>query len=233
MLICGDLHGKYLKLSLIIQETDEDNIIQVGDFGLGFKPLKEDMDDLEALDKLLKDNGGKRMFIVRGNHDNPTYWQPGSPFDNVFNNITLVTDYSVINIEGVDILFIGGGISIDRVVRIKGSNYWEDEGVDYDEQKLLEVDRNIDCIDVIVSHVCPDFAFPSTLSDLVHNYSRIDDNLILELELERQLLTRLYEILKKRNSLKDWFYGHYHHGFEEKIGDTTFTCVGCEEFVKF
>lgn len=110
MIFLGDIHGNYNTiLDLLLNYNIEDSvIIQVGDFGLGFKSELNDVVELSFLDERLKQYNTV-LYAIRGNHDNPYFWTD-KKYENYFSNINLVKDYSVINIEDLNILMIGGGI---------------------------------------------------------------------------------------------------------------------------
>ena len=71
----GDTHGyhgiDYLCRMARLSGAD---IYHVGDFGVGFISQEQTLKNLEDLDKKLKARDNK-LFINRGNHDNPIYWK--------------------------------------------------------------------------------------------------------------------------------------------------------------
>jgi len=135
----GDVHGQFDYLNWKIKDNPDvfnnSSIIQVGDFGIGFK-YNESSEKISL--KKLNDTCVKHnihIYAIRGNHDNPSYFNQNH--DPVYSNIHLVPDYSVLTIDGKNILCIGGAISIDRVYRIEGIDYWKDENFIFDEKRLI------------------------------------------------------------------------------------------------
>jgi predicted phosphodiesterase len=219
-------------------------IIHVGDFGAGFTTTKNDTENLRGLNNWL----GKRnliMYVIRGNHDNPIYFNG----DHIYSNLKLMPDYSVIEVEGKKILMVGGAISIDRIPRKRANNdsilantepryYWSTETFVFDEEKINEI-RDID---IVVTHTCPDFAYPKNndgnFPPIVTQFADEDPSLIKDLLEERGSLTKFWKMLIKNNKITHYYYGHFHYGTEENIHDlsntipttTKFTCLGINEF---
>lgn len=159
LMFLGDIHGNF---GLIGQYIDlygikDAHIIQVGDFGVGFATLEKEKRMLEMFHhKLVKNN--VFVWAIRGNHDFKPYFD-NDPFQ--LTNIRLVKDYTVLNLEGKNILCIGGAVSVDRMWRrtnkqLQGihEEYTEANGIDswwpnelfvLDEQKLGEM-RDINII---------------------------------------------------------------------------------------
>lgn len=222
MLALGDIHGNFR----LINQYDlrKQNIIQVGDFGVGFRDSEEKT--LDHWNESWKARG-IMVYAIRGNHDDPTYWD--GRYDGRWSNIMLVPDYSTIQIEHRNVLFIGGATSVDRTDRRKGIDWWEGEGFDYDEEKLLEVLRISKPIDIVVSHISPRFCYPHGVSGLVPHYFARDKTLQLEIQLERELMERAFNIICSFNKPKKWLYGHYHSNQSEVIEGVEFRLLGIGE----
>jgi predicted phosphodiesterase len=219
----ADLHGNFNLLHHYIDYfgVKDAHIIQLGDFGVGFQPVRKEKRMLEMYHKKLVDNN-VIVWAIRGNHDFKGHFDK-DPFK--LTNIRLVADYTVLNLEGQNILCIGGAISVDRMLRktklqregkalnVPGYQWWTDEGVVYNEKKVNEF-RNID---VVVTHTCPDYCPPDNrthgnLGWFVENTIKNtgDVELRVELEKERREMTRIFETLKTNNNIKFHYYGHYH-----------------------
>lgn len=204
----GDIHGKFNIIYNFINKFDIENtnIIQLGDFGIGFDILKEKRWLSLYHDQLLNKN--VHIWAVRGNHDFKQYFE-NDPFE--FTNIHLVPDYSVINLCNKNILFLGGAVSIDRKTRKINNNYWEDEIFIFDENKLKEF-RNID---IVISHTSPNYCIPNNaygfgtlIEYMIEKYN--DNTLKDELINERNQFDKAFEILKENNNIKYHYYGHFH-----------------------
>jgi UDP-2,3-diacylglucosamine pyrophosphatase LpxH len=226
MIIIGDVHGEFEKLKQIIDNQGilNRNFIQVGDFGLGFDSYEADVAALFDLNNYFEKRGSK-LFIIRGNHDNPAFWKQGDLIS--LHSLKLVKDYTVLNIEGKNILFIGGGISVNRILLKDGVNYWNDEYVVTDENKLTFSDD----IDITVTHVAPVKFWPKEHTFMTTQFLLKEQasgkTLSADLWEERTFMDKVL----LRLCPKHWFYGHYHSNRIEAIkcelgGNTTAVCVG-------
>jgi len=205
----GDLHGNFDHVRWWLKQGHHKNttLIQVGDFGVGFKPTTEDK-TLQELNKEL----GKResiLLVIRGNHDNPSYFDGNHDYE----FIKFLPDYTTLEIDGLNHLFIGGAISIDRTLRQSGIDHWVDEGFISDIEKI----KPLKDIDVVVTHTAPNFVAPLSFNGIVLHYSQKDATLLSELEIERNLITDIFNELKKENKPKYHFYGHFHNSNRELI----------------
>ena len=212
----GDVHGNFAFIRWWLKQGHHKNltIIQVGDFGIGFKPNPEDY-ELQILNKEL----GEResiLLVIRGNHDNPSYFDGNHDYE----FIKFLPDYTEMEIDGLNHLFIGGAISIDRTLRTNGVDYWENEGFVGDLGKV----RSLKNIDVVVTHTAPNFVEPFGFDGIVYHYAEKDSKLLDDLRTERNLISEIFDELKKNNVLKYHFYGHYHY--------TTYNNVdGCKHYM--
>lgn len=229
-LFLGDIHGEFVVISRLIKKYDltDCNIIQVGDFGVGFLRFEKEFRQLKSLnDTLIRRN--IHLYAIRGNHDYPEYFK-NDPFK--LSNIHLLDDYTVLTLGGKKILFVGGAISVDRNDRktkyqksgdfeIRGHEYWwPDEEFVLDEEKL----KSFTDIDIVVTHTAPGFCEPNIefgLGDYVHTMIKDYDDkpLYFELIKEREDMDKMFEILKQNNNITHHFYGHYHRtALTEKDG---------------
>jgi DNA repair exonuclease SbcCD nuclease subunit len=218
MFILGDIHGNFTNLiNLIDKIGDTSPIIQVGDFG-----MTNNHGNMKNILNLLNNKLGQvgnKMYVIRGNHDNPNYWNG----DWLLDNIELLPDYSVREIEGKNILFVGGALSIDRASRIMdgGHYYWVDEEFFLDKKKL----KSFKGLDVVITHTAPQFAPPQTINDLVRSFAQYDPSLLTELAIERGQMSEMYKLLVKNNYITHWFYGHFHTNSSYTYENTEFVCV--------
>lgn len=221
----GDIHENF---GLIGQYIDmynikDANIIQVGDFGVGFRTIDKDKRMLNLFHtKLVKNN--VIVWVIRGNHDFKPHFD-NDPFG--FTNIRLVKDYTVLNLGGKNILCIGGAISVDRKLRqtkkqLIGEfentdipsgkeSWWSNEVFVYDEPKV----RDLRDIDIIVTHTAPHYCTP----DNTFGYGPFVDGIVkdtgdlelkTELHIERKMLTDIFQIIKMNNDITNHYYGHFH-----------------------
>lgn len=219
----GDIHGNFNIIHQYINMYDINDayIIQVGDFGVGFKTLDKERKMFEMFHtNLVKRN--VIVYAIRGNHDYKPYFD-NDPFG--FTNIKLLPDYTVLNLEGNNILCVGGAVSVDRMWRYTKKQkfgIYEDTkiGVESwwpDEVFNLEVDslKNLRNINIIVTHTCPDYCPPDNtfgFGPFVEGIIREtgDNKLKGDLMYERKQMSDLFEILKLNNKIDYHFYGHFH-----------------------
>ena len=212
----GDIHGNLNVIESLNDRMEGFNIIQVGDFGIGF--FKKQWEIIRHLDNQLGYKNNK-LYIIRGNHDNPFVWQD-SP---IFENITFVKDFDFLEIVGVKHLFIGGATSIDRKHRMIGSTYWVEESVPFID--LVEFVGLTP--DVIVTHTAPRSAPPYGFNHLVEHYASNDTELKKDLTLERNELDKVFNYFK--DTPCEWFYGHFHMPLVENVEQIKFRCLNINE----
>ncbi len=228
--LLGDIHGNWHVIQDHLSKIVVDNVayIQVGDFGIGFYSNDEDLRRLKILnEKLIEHNSF--LYVIRGNHDRKDWFMIDKMIDekNQLSNIFFVPDYTVLNIDNENILFIPGAISIDRVYRKKNNmGWWADEVVVFDFDKASEYLN----IDRIISHTAPDFCQPTSFNDLVNNYALYDKCLLNDLSNERANMSKLVSILMKNNKIKSLHYGHFHQSYYFRHNDCDFIGLGVNEF---
>lgn len=217
MYILGDIHGDFNFLLSFIENISisPSSIIQVGDFGIGFEPIAYEKSKLDKVNDAL--NSKKiHLYVLRGNHDDPYYFKDYTGFH--FSNITFVPDYSVLSIEGNNILFIGGAVSIDRAARLRTNDrYWRNEiirEIDLDK----DMAKDMLSANVVISHSAPSSFYPYTSGKLTKDIMEEDPYLFQEITKEREYLQKIFDKMKNFN-LEAWFYGHFHQHKMEFIDD--------------
>ena len=117
VVISGDIHGDFNELvyKLCIQYQMTDTLLVVaGDCGFGFEKKAYYEQILRRNAKRLNEANNWIVF-VRGNHDNPAYFD-GTTFKH--KRMRCVPDYTVLQVCNHNILCVGGAISIDRKIRM-------------------------------------------------------------------------------------------------------------------
>lgn len=218
----GDIHGKYPELGFAIKERykiRDSIILGCGDIGLGFHKFGYYIDEFTKLNKILQSTNNV-LFLVRGNHDDPDYFN-GELSEKIdqFSNLKLVPDYYTLETSKGNILFVGGGTSIDRTYREVGKTYWFGEQVIWDEDKINSLDKKID---IVATHSAPAFAYPQTKYGLIE-WLLHDPGLDEECDIERGNLTKVYnKLIENGHQLKYWCYGHFHMSHRCNHDDTKF-----------
>ena len=236
ILILGDIHGEFelLRKSIDKKQISDVIIIQVGDFGIGFYDKHKDQHKLHTLNNFFIEKNIE-MYVIRGNHDDPSYFNG----DHNYSNLKLLKDYTELNINGFNFLFIGGAVSIDRQYRLaeqiqygKRPSFWFDEKFNLDIDKV----ENIENIDVVITHTAPNICHPNNdngYPPIVLNYTYVDNTLLEDLEEERNNMDMLLDRLKIKNNIKKWYYGHFHTRKTEIIDNIEFNLVDVFEFREF
>jgi predicted phosphodiesterase len=237
ILFLGDIHGNFNYIAGEIKRKKITNctIIQVGDFGIGFTTPENDLKILEAFNLFLKDHG-VIMYAIRGNHDNPKFFQG----DYIFDNLKLITDYTVLEIEDHKILCVGGAVSIDRVPRLnemqkaarygsKKEQFWFDEKFVFEEDKVKDLKE----VDIVVTHTAPEWCVPDNRNGFgafVEGFAYYDNKLLEDLAFERAEVTKMFKLLNQNNNIKYHFYGHFHRHDITINGYTTHMLLDINEF---
>lgn len=186
-LAVGDIHGTIPSLPLEDLPRNS-NLIFLGDIGVGFPN--------DIVFKLSKHYKNHNVFLLRGNHDDPSYWEH-APY-RVSKNVTFLSD-GYININGEYYLCIGGGISVDKNYRhrIEDMTWWKDENVSY------TIPNRCKRIKGILSHSC---FTPPTILKYKFNWNDPDGSLQLDIQKENELWFDIH----KRFKPKEWYHGHFH-----------------------
>lgn len=232
MIFLGDIHGDFSFLMKLIENDTEKysncNIIQVGDFGIGFDTLDNDEKKLQNLNDFLSKHGVV-LYTIFGNHDNKKFFRGNY----ILSNLKLMRDYSVVTIDGYKVLFCGGAISVDRKLRIEKMKsspfelYWENEAFELKKELLLEIEN----IDIIVNHSSPSFAFPYMYNKntTVEHYSENDLFLKNDLINERNLIAEFWNLLCENSKPQYYFYGHFHTSHTDYYDDCKFVLLDINE----
>ena len=240
----GDVHGNFKGIRYWIKTYDLKDcaIIFCGDFGLGFEKFNTELGVLKEVNKVCEERN-IFLFAIRGNHDDPSYYQGEDKFN--LSHFKTVSDYDLIVSPNHTILCLGGAISIDRKARMQSYDinvmnyafkhnmtyqnaskelrpyYWKDEAFVLDLDKLHEIIQ-AHKIDVVCSHSAPDIAYPITKVGL-DGWLKMDDGLRQDLDKERSELTNVFDYLRENGHfIKKWIYGHFHTKMNETILGTNF-----------
>lgn len=194
LFLIGDIHGLH-NFPSITNGMKGCTFIQIGDFGLGFSSWEKDYRSLRCLSNKLTVSDCK-LLAIRGNHDNPKWFDDSIFFD----RITLLKDYSVVVSGDKTLLLVGGGISIDRVSRKNGLDYWIDEPIKYEEEKIIKCDY-------LITHPTSTKRIGLPLKgSVVDGWLQKDPNLLQDLIRENDIIDKLLV----ESKCKCHYYGHMH-----------------------
>lgn len=194
IIVCGDVHGKWWLLNILIATEKPDIILQCGDYG--WWPHIPDVDNTPL------DYKETAIYWCPGNHEN---WDD---LDERGTDITLMPDGSFycpfgttkVLPTGERVLFVGGAESIDKWHRIQGYSWWPQEIIT--EKEMLRL-PDID-IDIVISHTIP------TRFIKEFGYMRYRDKYN---DPSCKALDIVFDIYKP----KKWYSGHYHHRESNEI----------------
>lgn len=227
--VVGDIHGSTEKLMAATKEIRDAELVQVGDFGLGFwaTPAKERR-ALQIVEEALTARNC-RLHILRGNHDDPARWKQSWRSPN--NRIRCVPDYSILELAGLRCLFLGGAASLDKHHRTPGWDWFDGEEFDLQKGSL----NCVSDVSVVFSHDAPASCWPP--SDALGGHleqplqEKHPDIYVARLrsEAQRRDLQTACDILKKNNQIDWWFYGHYHKSHTDFIANTRFKLLAIGE----
>lgn len=225
-LYVGDIHLKFKTLyqKLLDNDIRDCNIISLGDNGIMADTIigitdwyKVHHEFLDIVNENMIELNNK-LYLMRGNHDNPNWYIS----EWIKSNIYMVSDWETINIDNKNHLFIGGGVSIDRRYRALNYSYFNGEEVTI-SRKLNKI-RNID---VVCTHTAPRVALPVLNHNILANWAAIDDKLYEDIDKESKTMKKIYDVLSTNNTIKEWYYGHFHIDYNIKYNEINF--IGLDE----
>lgn len=237
VVVSGDIHGDFHTLTFKMcnqyQMTDT-LLIVAGDCGFGFNmPGYYDQVYRKDVIKLRKANNW--IAFVRGNHDNPAYFNEERIVNKRWKTIP---DYAIITACGHNILCVGGGISIDREQRKKQQvrhslantgYYWKDEAPVFSKEIVDELPLQID---TIVTHSAPSFCEKQN-KNFLNDWAEWDETLLDDVKEERETLDRLHDyLLEKGHPLKEWYYGHFHESWTGYFNEVKYKMLDIMEFAQ-
>lgn len=253
----GDLHGAWERLKNEIESKDITDcaFIICGDIGIGFNHEEVDKKKLEEINKFLK-NRNLTLICLRGNHDKPSIFNRDiedvtKTQDFWYSNLKLVPDYTVLSINGKNILMIGGATSIDREkrkheyrIRVKGfmdaypvldeesakeivlPSYWEGEIPYVDREAIEKIKNDNILITHVLTHTCPSFATPKRGKLNLKSWFELDPFLENDLDYERSVMDNIYDVLLEySHPLEEWVFGHFHTHWQQDMNGIRFTTL--------
>lgn len=220
--ILGDIHGSFSAIESWLKNYAErgDTLIQVGDFGAGFIHPER----VKSLGRKF-DDAGCKLYAIRGNHDDPVWFNENRKYGGV----EFIGD-SVRTINDKSFLFLGGAISVDRVFREENKSWWRKEPYVLDEEFI----GRLFGVDYVVSHTSPEFARPyATMKgeSFIKQFADVDSLLLEDLLKEGSDMELTYNILKEKNNIKAWYFGHYHTSSNMIHNDIKFQCLNIDEVI--
>ena len=196
ILVMGDVHYDFASLNSFVNIKKPKMILQVGDFGYWPRFTPPPRNRNYPKKPLVPKAGDTKIYFCEGNHDDiEELWKLEN--NEVYPNVFYMKRGSIMTLDdGRNVLFMGGGLSIDRESRILGGgdNGWFHEEI-LTQQDVMSIPLDTK-IDIVISHTCPEeFEMPY----VVHQSGKYKD-------FSRTALSYVLETF--RPSL--WHFGHWH-----------------------
>lgn len=209
----GDIHGKWSLYEKLINKTNPEIIIQVGDLGY-FPNMKRCYGNSWEFNDIPK---SVKTYFIDGNHEDISQLRQYKNLENpveIIPNINYVPRGCVFTINETNILGIGGALSIDRDIRTPEYDWFYDEIIDESVLYLLEERCKNKRIHIIVSHTCPHILWKYLNKKNIYEFpDHIDHSM--------KILDEVFKTIKPDL----WIFGHWHTNFECNIKNTKFICL--------
>jgi len=214
--LTGDTHGEMSidKLSFkrnpfMKDLTEDDKVIILGDFGL-FWHVPRTKGELYWLDWLADQK--YMVFFLDGNHENFNLINAfeeiemfGGKVGVAYKNIYHLKRGEVYNIEGHEILVVGGAASIDKAFRAINKSWWEAEDLSLADVKNAEDN-------IVKSSLHFDYVLTHTIPETMKRFFGFYDSYFCSTS---EYLNSIYRMI----SFKHWYAGHFH--LDETVDDLT------------
>lgn len=200
IMVCGDVHGNWRHLNMLINRRKPDIILQCGDYGywpnfhniVGTGKKKWDLYGIKT-DKT-------DIYFCDGNHEN--FWELKklkSSGNIVKRGVFYMDRGSTLELpDGRNVLFFGGAKSTDKEYRRIGVDWFPEETISTTDLDSLPDEK----VDIVISHTCPEEfdmgGWEHTMTGLIYK-DKLDDP-------SRKALS--YILKKYEPSL--WYFAHFH-----------------------
>lgn len=218
VILMGDTHSESITRRMLTRIPEGSDVFHIGDVGLGFGKPEYALGNAKGWVNVFNDHCKEhdiRLYLNRGNHDNPAVWNNFSKENVVFVNTGDVGIFP----NGKKVLCIGGGVSLDRCTRFEGIDYWSDE-----------ITPNLDIVeecDIVFSHDAPEHFNHATST--VHQgfgwYVERDPTLIADCYKQRNHITDLVARSKARFLIS----GHFHNTLIQEQDGVKYRSLSIEE----
>lgn len=215
--VTGDCHADFRKIYHFAEKMElkeGDAIIVLGDMGLFWR---DDRQDADAFIRNFEGNWKFNLYFVDGNHENfhqlNSLPEDAEGMGYISEHIRHLKRGRRYNINGKDILAIGGADSVDRDWRTPGLSWWPEETITQADIDRVEPGH----YDYVLSHTCPLYVFEANKPYLCTLSNIIDDE-----EPLFKISNNYLEKLLDKITFNEWYFGHYHTDLY--LGDN-YTCL--------
>ncbi len=227
--LCGDIHSEPRAFFRALKQADVRNatIILLGDIGVGFSRKPPEY-YFEPFSRLLREQGN-RPCLLRGNHDNPAFWE--SPLreqiEARWENVCMLQQ-GPLEINGELYFVYPGAVSLDRRLRQEGLNWFHGEQMV--PATLPDLGRPYRGI---LGHAGP---LPPGVSHRgLREHSAEDKALYRDIETEDELMECAIAQLHALNAARgcvdvpSYYHGHFHQSWQEEVLGVRGHCIDiCE-----
>ncbi len=229
LFIVGDIHGEFTKLVhdiTFIHKLKNSVIIVAGDSGFWYHKPGYYERIWYRLKKRL-DAANNMLLCVRGNHDNPWYYDPANWSG--YDRWKTVQDHEILDILGKKILCIGGATSVDQEHRHQWNNKEERRGSDrriwwkHERPNKIQESHLPNKVDIIISHEAP-----IQIGPVIYRSEDMDLDIYRNICEDRDYLGMVLQELKP----KHWYFGHYHNSFSGTFGPTLYHGLSIGELIE-
>ena len=215
--VTGDCHQDMRKIYAFADKMElgsDDYIIVLGDMGIFWR---HDKADANVIIKDFEARYNFNLYFIDGNHENFKILNSLEEDENhmgyISEHIRHLKRSRRYNIDGKDILALGGADSIDKFRRTPGLSWWEEEAI---------TDDDVDRVDpgeytYVLTHCCPISIF-KTYKPYLCTLGNIVDDTNPDFHISDNKLEQVYNFI----DFKHWYFGHYH--VDLHLGDK-FTCM--------
>lgn len=223
VILQGDTHSSEATYAFLRDDVSSgSDYVHLGDVGLGFGDMSYSVSNansyLQRYSKLCVEKD-IISYLIRGNHDNPDVWK----LDN-HPNVILIQDGDIATFpNGKRVLFLGGGISVDRCVRRIDFSYWVNE--------YTTPLKTVENADIVFSHDAPEQFNHSTDTLWVHFDWAIkkDPELLEDCYKQRKLVGDLVAM----SGATVIYNGHFHNSLREEKDGVFCRCLNIDELFEF
>lgn len=215
--LTGDCHADFRKIYNFadrMELNENDYIIVLGDMGLFWR---NDRKDADVFIRDFEERYNFNLYFVDGNHENFKILNnliiDKNGMGYISNHIKHLRRGCRYNIDGKDILTIGGADSVDKFRRVEGLSWWREEEITSKEIEAIAAGH----YDYVLSHSCPLSIFEENKIYLCALGNIVDDN-----DEEFKKTNIQLENLLQKIDFNHWYFGHYHVDLHL---DDKFTCL--------
>lgn len=198
ILLAGDTHGsekqaKYLQR--VANDLACELIIVVGDFGYLWCGTNK-----AHMWRIGKPEFHKDVWFLPGNHEDYPQLEAVGAGNEVAERVKYLGRVSRFEVDGVNFLTVGGGVSVDRGRRAQGIDW-------FPQETISEADIHAACeggpVDVILSHDAPP---TTTLEDMLDRFTGVHPKLVGD-SLQNRLAV---DTIIRETQPRALYHGHYH-----------------------